>query len=50
MKKNLSFLTVAILGGVVSLFGYISFFDNGHLIEITVCKAHHYALSTESGY
>ena len=35
MKKNLSFLTIAILGGVVSLVGYISFFDNGHLITET---------------
>ena len=35
MKKILSFLTIAILGGVVSLFGYISFFDNGHLITET---------------
>jgi len=35
MKKILSFLTIAILGGVVSLYGYISFFDNGHLITET---------------
>ena len=35
MKKFLSFLTIAILGGVVSLYGYISFFDNGHLITET---------------
>ena len=35
MKKILSFLTIAILGGIVSLYGYISFFDNGHLITET---------------
>ena len=35
MKKILSFLTIAILGGVVSLYGYISFFDNGNLITET---------------
>ena len=35
MKKILGFLTIAILGGVVSLYGYISFFDNGHLITET---------------
>ena len=32
MKKNLGFLSIAILGGGVSLLGYISFFENAQLI------------------
>lgn len=35
MKKILGFLTIAILGGIVSLFGYISFFENTQLITET---------------
>ena len=35
MKKILGFLTIAILGGIVSLFGYISFFENTQLITDT---------------
>jgi S1-C subfamily serine protease len=35
MKKFLGFLTTAILGGVVSLIGYISFFENTQLITET---------------
>ena len=35
MKKILGFLTIAILGGIVSLIGYISFFENTQLITET---------------